>query len=68
MRFLPMLMVLLVLAGCGQRAPERAAKDKFITVEEWNKMPNEEKYDPYVLQRLEKSPFPKDKTPPVLKK
>lgn len=53
-RLVPFFLLALIL-GCGGGS-EPASKEKFITLEEWKKMPPHEKYDPYVLERLQKPP------------
>ena len=42
----------LLLPACGG-APQSASEEKYISRQEWERMPPDEKYDPYVLQRVQ---------------
>lgn len=60
-RISPLLFLQLVTLGCGGGEPAMASKEPHITMEEWRRLPPEERDDPYVKQRLLKpgQPAPK---------
>jgi hypothetical protein len=45
------LLLALLLPACA-REPQPASDEKFLTIKEWEKLPDVEKYDPYILQRV----------------
>lgn len=49
-------IILTFALGCGRGQPMVDSGEKYISLDEWKKMPPEERYEPFVLERLQRQP------------